>query len=198
MKKFHVSRLLLLFLINFFLLTFANSSFVFTAESKEYEIFESSNVQPVCYISEDNPRYFTTIERALEVAGSNEASDTIYVIPNNILNNVTITRDCTIDNLDTLILPYEGTTWDFREGPTELKNRFADDSPAMVSQNRKTLVTIKQGVTLNVKGTLNIGGILGNASNGYQGLQGQTSGSYSEILMETRRHQYLNLDSDFR
>ena len=184
MKKFHVSRLLLLFLINFFLVFFANSSFVFTAESKEYEIFESSNVQPVCYISGDNPRYFTTIERALEVAGSNEASDTIYVIPNNVLNNVTITRDCTIDNLDTLILPYEGTTWDFREGPTKLKNRFADDSPTMVSQNRKTLVTIKQGVTLNVEGTLNIGGILGNASSGYQGLQGQTSGSYSEILME--------------
>ena len=63
MKKFHVSRLLLLFLINFFLVFFANSSFVFTAESKEYEIFESSNVQPVCYISGDNPRYFTTIER---------------------------------------------------------------------------------------------------------------------------------------
>ena len=40
----------------------------------------------------------------------------------------------------------------------------------MVSQNRKTLVKIKKGVTLNIEGTLNIGGILGNASSGYQGL----------------------------
>lgn len=171
-------------LTSFLIFSIGSASFLVAGTSFNSNVFEESTVSPVCYISGSNPQYFTTIEKALEVAGSNEASDTIYVIPNNILNNVTITRDCTIDNLDTLILPYEGTTWDFREGPTELKNRFADDSPAMVSQNRKTLVTIKQGVTLNVEGTLSIGGILGNALSGYQGLQGQTSGSYSEILME--------------
>lgn len=143
-------------LTSFLIFSIVSASFLVAGTSFNSNVFEESTVSPVCYISGSNPQYFTTIEKALEVAGSNEASDTIYVIPNNILNNVTITRDCTIDNLDTLILPYEGTTWDFREGPTELKNRFADDSPAMVSQNRKTLVIIKQGVTLNVEGTLNI------------------------------------------
>lgn len=37
---------------------------------------------------------------------------------------------------------------------------------------------------MTVNGTLNIGGVLGNAAPDVQGLQGQTSGFYAEILME--------------
>lgn len=181
-----------LFFISLFLFVFASlnigsSDFVVNGEVKVDNISINDGDRAVCYIDGSTPTYFTTIERALEVAGAGDkktTAETIYVIPNNVDKNVTITRNCTISANDTLILPYQDKLWDFREGKTKLRNRFADDCEAMVEQNRKTLVKIQKGVTLTVNGTLNIGGILGNASSGYQGLQGQTSGYYAEILME--------------
>ena len=181
-----------LFFISLFLFIFASlnvgsSDFVVNGEVKVDNISINDGDRAVCYIDGSTPTYFTTIERALEVAGAGDkktTAETIYVIPNNVDKNVTITRNCTISANDTLILPYQDKLWDFREGKTKLRNRFADDCEAMVEQNRKTVVKIQKGVTLTVNGTLNIGGILGNASSGYQGLQGQTSGYYSEILME--------------
>ena len=147
----------------------------------------SANItnEPVCYNQNGTTTtYYTSIEKALEIAGQNNTSDTIYVIPDNVENNVRINRNCTIASQDTLILPYEGTTWDFREGSTTASNKFADASEEDVIKNRKTLVTISSGVTLTIEGTLNIGGVLGNAAPNNQGLQGQTSGYYSEILLE--------------
>lgn len=181
-----------LFFISLFLFIFASlnigsSDFVVNGEVKVDNISINDGDRAVCYIDGSTPTYFTTIERALEVAGAGDkktTAETIYVIPDNVDKNVTITRNCTISANDTLILPYQDKLWDFREGKTKLRNRFADDCEAMVEQNRKTVVKIQKGVTLTVNGTLNIGGILGNASSGYQGLQGQTSGYYSEILME--------------
>lgn len=174
-------------ILSLVLLTFINvglGNFSIGGTTKAENLQINNGNSAVCYIDGTNPTYFTSIEKALEVAGNNSIADTIYVIPNNLSKNVTINRNCKIEKHDTLILPYEEKTWDFRNGPSILKNRFADDCEAMVSLNRKTLVTIKKGVTLTVEGTLNIGGVLGNASVGYQGLQGQTSGFYSEILME--------------
>lgn len=181
-----------LFFISLFVFVFASlnigsSDFVVNGEVKVDNITINGGDRAVCYIDGSDPTkhtYFTTIERALEVAGDNTTAETIYVIPDNVDKNVTITRNCTVSANDTLILPYQDKLWDYREGKTKLRNRFADDCEAMVEQNRKTVVKIQKGVTLTVNGTLNIGGILGNASSGYQGLQGQTSGYYSEILME--------------
>lgn len=179
-----------LFFISLFVFVFASlnigsGDFVVNGEVKVDNITINDGDRAVCYIDGDIPTYFTTIERALEVAGDKKTTaETIYVIPNNVDKNVTITRNCTICANDTLILPYQDKLWDFRQGDTKLRNRFADDCEAMVEQNRKTLVKIQKGVTLTVNGTLNIGGILGNAAPDVQGLQGQTSGFYAEILME--------------
>lgn len=181
-----------LFFISLFVFIFASlnigsGDFVVNGEVKVDNITINDGDRAVCYIDGSDPTkytYFTTIERALEVAGANTTAETIYVIPDNVDKNVTITRNCTVSANDTLILPYQDKLWSDREGKTKLRNRFADDCEAMVEQNRKTLVKIQKGVTLTVNGTLNIGGILGNASSGYQGLQGQTSGYYAEILME--------------
>lgn len=181
-----------LFFISLFLFVFASlnvgsSDFVVNGKVKVDNISINDGDRAVCYIDGSTPTYFTTIERALEVAGADDkkaTAETIYVIPNNVDKNVTITRNCTISANDTLILPYQDKSWNDREGKTKSRNRFADDCEAMVKQNRKTVVKIQKGVTLTVNGTLNIGGILGNASSGYQGLQGQTSGYYAEILME--------------
>ena len=176
-KLITVLTTLLLIIASIF--NFGLSSFI-SGVSFDATIEDAPRV--VCYTGDNK---FTTIEKALEFATNKEninVANTIYVIPG---TDPTITKDCTIDKIDTLCLPYEGKTWDFREGPSTLNNRFADDCEAMVTANRKSLVTIKRGVTLTVNGTLQIGGILGNASVGYQGLQGQTSGSYADILMES-------------
>lgn len=181
-KLKEIITILSLIFLTFINVGLGNFSIGGTTKAENLQINNGNSA--VCYVDGTNPTYFTSIEKALEVAGNNSIADTIYVIPNNLSKNVTINRNCKIEKLDTLILPYEEKTWDFRNGPSILKNRFADDCEAMVSLNRKTLVTIKKGVTLTVEGTLNIGGVLGNASVPYQGLQGQTSGFYSEILME--------------
>lgn len=181
-----------LFFISLFLFIFASlnigsSDFVVNGEVKVDNISINDGDRAVCYIDGSTPTYFTTIERALEVAGAGDkktTAETIYVIPDNVDKNVTITRNCTVSANDTLILPYQDKLWDFREGKTKLRNRFADDCEAMVEQNKKTVVKIQKGVTLTVNGTLNIGGVLGNAAPDVQGLQGQTSGFYAEILME--------------
>lgn len=152
------------------------------SKTAQYEKTADSNAKKVAYITQNNiTTYFTTVEKALKTAKNDSAANTVYLIPG---ANPTITKDCEIAQGDTLCLPYENETWDFREGKTKLRNRFADDCDESIAQNRKNLVTIKRGVVLTVNGTLNIGGVLGNASSGYQGLQGQTSGSYCEILME--------------
>ena len=181
-----------LFFISLFVFVFASlnigsSDFVVNGEVKVDNITINDGDRAVCYIDGNDPTkhtYFTTIEKALEVAGDNTTAETIYVIPDNVDKNVTITRNCTVSANDTLILPYQDKLWDFRKGDTKLRNRFADDCEAMVEQNRKTVVKIQKGVTLTVNGTLNIGGVLGNAAPDVQGLQGQTSGFYAEILME--------------
>lgn len=178
--SFFISLLLFVFAS----LNIGSGDFVVDGGVKVDNIAINNGDGAVCYIDGGTPTYFTTIERALEVAKADSAAQTIYVIPDNVSKNVTITRDCIISKEDTLILPYQDKLWEDREGKAKLRNRFADDCEAMVKQNRKTLVRIQKGVTLTVDGALNIGGILGNAASGYQGLQGQTSGFYAEILME--------------
>ena len=164
------------------------------SKTAQYEKTADSNAKKVAYITQKNiTTYFTTVEKALETAKKDSAANTVYLIPG---ANPIITKDCEIAQGDTLCLPYENETWDFREGKTKLRNRFADDCDESIAQNRKNLVTIKRGVVLTVNGTLNIGGVLGNASSGYQGLQGQTSGSYCEILMEAGNEAALGAKID--
>lgn len=139
--------------------------------------------EPVCYFNKNGTDvYFTSIEKALDTASALDTEDVIYVIPNNINLNVTITRNAVLSSKDTLILPYEGTSWDMREGTSTNANRFADYTEQDAAANRKTLVKIAKGVTLTINGTLKIGGILGSKT---QGLNGFTSGSYSEILLSS-------------
>lgn len=133
-----------------------------------------NDVIPSAYF-ENNPDKLYTIEDALEIAGDNSTSDTIYVKPG---TNPVIKRDCTISSGDKLILPYndkEYVTYDNKA------SGFADADWNSVSKNRKNKVTISSGVTLTNKGELSIGGQLGG--NG-PGLSGQTNGMYCEINME--------------
>ena len=150
----------------------------------------SSTIKPVAYITDSSgniKNYYTTLDKALFIASSNEENETIYVIPG---TNPKLTVSMTINSGDTLCLPYEGTTWEYTASDSSTSrpttDYFADDTASKVSANRKSLVTLNSDVTLTNNGTLQIGGILGASAKNKQTPTGQTTSSYSEILLSER------------
>lgn len=135
----------------------------------------------VCLNKNTSTQYYR-VEDALDKAKS---GDVIYCYPG---KNPVIRRDCTISNNVSLILPYEGETWNGRKTGTSFTSgpengNFADCDTAHVSKYLKNSLTLSSNVTLTLKGgKLYIGGIVGHES---QVLGGHTSGSYTQILMET-------------
>lgn len=189
MKKFK-HLFILLFLVLCMSLPLGFSSFSL-GETEITEVVPNNNVtlKNVAYNSITN-KHYTTVEMALKEANS---GDTIYLFPSNVANTtneVTINENCEIKSGVTLNLPYSyevsGENYTFernkRKGTNSIANKFADCDATAVKANRKLLLKIKQGVTLTIKGTLQIGGILGAKT---QEMQGYTSGSYAEILLET-------------
>ena len=122
------------------------------------------------YIKETGVSY-ETIEAALNAAISGQ---TVFVSPG---ANVSIVTSVEVKSGVTLVLPYENETYANRTGNT---NNFADATEALIAQNRVTNVTIAEGVTLTIKGTLYIGGVVGSE---HQRVSGQTSGKYCQITM---------------
>ncbi len=164
------------------------------AASASATLETDSKTKAVCYIGDT---YYTSLDRALNVAESNETADMIYVIPN-LGSPVYIKESHTVKNGDSLVLPYEGETYfdpdvhgtvetyktqnsDGTE--TSHKYYFADQTADRVAKYRKTQVKIggeTNKVTLTIKGTLNIGGVLGQPD---IAVAGETTGAYCEITM---------------
>lgn len=136
------------------------------------EIYDPVQVSPVCYINSESNKY-TTIEKALYVAGENDTADTIYVIKG---ASAVIKSNCILDSMDTLILPHDNTN----------KSTFSDDYSSATgygdqnaTTNRYCQVTISQGIEFEVNGKVYIQG-----NNGGVNPQGATSSTYAEIVME--------------
>lgn len=160
-----------------------SSWFIKIAESDEFTTknYDKKEGKPVAYIEGQEDKKYTTIEKALEVASSDNNSNNIYVIPG---TNPTITRNCTVSTNDTLILPYEGTTYLDNDRESVTNDLFADGNLEQVNKNRKNLVTISSGVTITNNGTINIGGVLGTSTNkSRQRPTGHTAGNYVELRM---------------
>lgn len=104
--------------------------------------------EPVCYIKTTSV-YYTSIEKALEVAGSNNISDEIIILPN---TNPIIKRDCTIDTRDTLILSID-------DNGTRGNWKAADDFYNGGAYHNKA-VSFLNTVTINANVTLTNYGIL--------------------------------------
>lgn len=162
----------------------ALSSFIITnTESNEYNLglSDKKEAKPVAYIAGNEAVKYTSIEKALDVAKHDENSNTIYVIPG---SNPTITDNCIISNGDSLIMPYEGTTYMDETRDTVKNDLFADGNLAQVKKNRKNLITVEPDVTITNYGTISIGGILGTSvSKSRQRPTGHTTGSYVEVRM---------------
>ena len=159
------------------------SSWKTKSQSKDFGISSSDkkNTKPVAYIKGQETIKYTTIEKALEVAGNNNANNTIYVIPG---TEPTITGECIVAANDTLIFPYDGTTWEEASRNTVQNDYFADGNESLVEANRKNLVTLDENAHLINNGTIYVGGILGTSVSGSrQRPTGHTTGSYVELLM---------------
>ena len=168
-------------LTSFLIFSVGSASFLVAGTSFNSNVFEESTVSPVCYISGPNPQYFTTIEKALEVAGSMDGSQTVYVIPG---TNPTITRQCVVASNTTLTFPYEGTTYERSDDGDDFLSGFATNNAATYCKNSVTInkVTNLNGEivpTITINGTVNIGGQRRST-----GPQGCTSGNYVEWLVQ--------------
>ncbi len=164
---------------------------------------EFSPSKPVCFIEGQENIYYTTIEKALEVAGRNNGSDTVVVLPG---SNPIISSDCTVSVNDRLIVPTEKSATEERNDEYKNKNdaqsgdkpgnyeksylkrlgsnnqNFADanDQSKKVSE-----VTINPGVTLTMNGIL---GIAGETGSNQQRPTGQTNGPYCQITLKSEKN----------
>ena len=135
----------------------------------------------VCFNKNTDTKYYR-VEDALDKAKSGE---TIYCYPG---KDPIIRRDCTISNNVTLVLPYEGETWDGRKSGENFPTGnsiadFADSNSNNVSTYKKNELTLASNVTLSIEGgKLFVGGVLGNET---PFLSGHTSGNYTQITMES-------------
>lgn len=140
---------------------------------KPIEVEVKLYINVVAY-SDQTKTYYSYVEKALEVV----TSGTVYILPG---SNPTISSNCEVKSGVTLALPYanSGTTFEVfnRAGINKV---YADSTIELVNTNRRLNVTIADGVTLTVNGTLNVGGVLGSQG---QGLSGHTSGFYAQITM---------------
>lgn len=171
----------------FLLLSMALTSIGFCSWSiyKEFGVYSKNVVDPVCYIkrSDGNVEYYR-IEDALDKAKSGEE---IYCY---VGKNPTITRDCEIKSGVSLIIPFSDTAaYGQRsyDGPAS----FGDDTNR--KENLKNTVTIAKNVTMQVNGgKIMVGGQLGTKG---AGLSGQTSGAFSQILMDQNSKILFNSSS---
>ncbi len=183
LKRFKSSRLykylfVLILIIGTFFVT-AKSSW--NLDDGKLGLGSIFNSEYVCFNKNTEIKYYR-VEDALDKANS---GDTIYCYPG---KNPTIRRDCTIANNVTLILPYEGETWNGRKSGDKYDtgnstNNFADSDNNKVGAYKKNELTIANNVTLSIEGgKLYIGGVVGHESSG---LSGHTSGNYTQISLET-------------
>ena len=125
-------------------------SWIFNQFQEIEKEISTKNSQPVCYIQGNKSVKYTTIEKALAVAGDKDHIDspeTIVVIPG---TNPVISSSCTLDTKDTLLIPYEDETYMRDLSKITDKNvssvtsvNFSDNDSTSVSNNRKNEVTIR-------------------------------------------------------
>lgn len=129
--------------------------------------------------------FYGTIELALSTA-ANGSDKLVYVATNTGKKAVPLHTSTSVESGVSLILPYDGTSYNGRKSGTSFTtgnsiNNFADSSSINVSTYRNVEMLIHKNVKLTVNGSLYIGGIVGHES---QYLNGQTSGKYAQITMD--------------
>lgn len=194
----------LLFLIIPILLVTGSASWIIVGE-KTVNLGSNSVSTPVAYILDTPDVKYTRIEKALDVA---ENGDIVVVIPPTAANyhetsnkvvpdKVTyyITSDCEIKSGVSLVIPTDTTTFSSVTNSTTLdsyiKSLYTDDRSrgtssyskiAAEAQYLRITIEVADGVTIKNNGKLVVSGYLSSGT-GNAGMNGQTSHSYSRILL---------------
>ena len=160
----------------------------------------SIQIKVVAY--DDDAKYYATIENALKV--NTATNDVVWVIPDNS-GKVIIASNTTIKSGVILKLPYQNETMggDLRSTGDSTTDQFYNGTAYFLTQHafdtdrreknptnyKKSEVVIAEGVTLENKGILWIGGYL----TGGQGNVGFVYGNYAQIALD--RGATINSDS---
>ena len=134
----------------------------------------------VCYI---DSTYYKSIEEALLASKS---GDVIQVIPGNKNRNSEAYTITTNNSSKTVVIP-EGVTLNIPYAPGATNNKKAnsiDGSHALANRDTfcNSCVIIDDNITLENRGTIEIGGIIGAKGGGNP--TGCTSGSYSVLMRD--------------
>ena len=190
-ERKNISRFLILFIAFFSVCTGLSSWNLNPSIPKGFDINIDNSKNKVAYFVDSNnqKRTFTSVEGALTAAQSGKEkkkANIIYVIPNS--NPTIVNKTLTLEAEDTLCIPYEDDpsnnvhNYFSEKYNSEINgNSFADNE---VSKYRKNLITLIDS-TINIDGTLQIGGRTGGSSN-----QGATTGYYCDLL---RKNSVLNV-----
>lgn len=133
---------------------------------------------PVAYLSTNPDKKYTRLEDALHVAANNGVADKIFVIPKSnafLPDNQTYT----INQEDSLILPYEGEQGGTLENAQQLGGTIARNDSSKYLQS---VVKIGKGTTINNYGIIDVTGILSGGGGG-MAASGQTGGAFCKITL---------------
>ncbi len=149
--------------------------------------FTPSKKQIVCYVVDSNNKttYYTSIDKALTVASSNETADKIYVKPSigTETNPLTIEKTHTIKKQDVLYLPYkEGEACDtILEWNAANKANYAKFAIDNKKAYLKSFISLK--ADLVNEGQIEIGGITSGGNGGYT-LNSNTCADFAMLSIE--------------
>ena len=191
-------------ILSIFLFTFV-SSFIVGFSSwtlnndkiQQYEKIPEAETQKVAYIgSGTSAIYYTTLEKAIEVANTNSTSNPVIHVISGVhykMNNTSNTlKTITINSGVTLSLPFQDEIeFAVRKVKNGLFSTDADAKDAATTEEallkpetyRTTQITIGKNIQIINNGTINVGGVSGSAGGGNVPA-GQTCYKFSEIVLE--------------
>ena len=151
-------------------------------DTSKYSIVQKSDTIYMLPVARIGSNYYGTIKKALDYGGSDNNSNTIFVIVGSEKGGRSpyIRNNITIYSKDKLIIPYNDTgSYENRNG---VNGFFADADENKIETYRKNNVTTIDNVNITISkdAELIIGGTLGSET---QGLQGHTSGDYCQLTL---------------
>lgn len=192
------------------------SSFIIgDVSNNKYSAKNEIGEEPIAKIL-GKDKFYTTIEKALDDAID---GDIVTILPPNDSNypavnspdkvNVTINRNCTIKPGVTLLIPTDNNSITYAETDLDgyvesMQNddhsRTASDYGKFATSNEsrylRVSVTVAKNVKVNNYGKIIVSGYLGGGNNGF-GLIGQTTNSYSRILLDENAQIIQKTDNNY-
>ncbi len=161
-------------------------------------VLSPSDSRIICYIKTESGalEYFTSIDKALEVASKRDAKDQIFLKPTKSFSGdkfkkAVVEQNHVLNENDVFTLPWDADEhWDGRQKDTDWPNTtddnnhktFSDWEEGFVEKYLQSELVLKSGVSIENRGTIRIGGVVGIEGSA---VSGGTTGNYTQITMES-------------